>query len=83
MEDDPQHKSSATFWTLLILGLPLAYVLSVGPVIRLTMDRAYPRGVPEWVLIMYKPLDWLHDHTPLEKPLEWYMGLWLKGAVPP
>jgi hypothetical protein len=83
MDNRSQHQSSATLWTLWILAVPLAYLLSVGPVVRLTMDRSHPLGVPVWVDTLYRPVEWLHDHTPLEKPLEWYMDWWLKGATPP
>jgi hypothetical protein len=83
MDNRSQHQSSGALWTLWILSVPLVYVLSVGPVVRLTMDNSHARGVPEWVDALYRPLGWIHEHTPLEKPLEWYMELWLKGATPP
>jgi hypothetical protein len=25
---------------------------------------------------LYAPVMWLHDNTPLEQPIEWYVGLW-------
>lgn len=58
---------------VLSLGFITIYVISVGPVVAMVeyMDRY--RGVA-WVV--YWPVSWLHDRTFLEKPLEWYSGIW-------
>jgi hypothetical protein len=58
-----------------IAGLPVLYVLSVGPVARLC-QMVSPGQPPVWVFVLYAPLIWLHDNTPLRAPLEWYVELW-------
>ena len=55
------------------LALPLLYVLSVGPAAKLSM--MYPNTMGG-LRMFYIPLIWLHDHTPLRAPLEWYVELW-------
>jgi hypothetical protein len=51
---------------------PLLYVLSIGPVAfaveKLNWDKAATKK-------FYAPVIWLHDHTPLKRPLELYLGL--------
>lgn len=59
---------------LVILLVPIVYVLSVGPMFRLREDEVV--GDSPWETI-YSPLAWLHDHTFLEGPLDWYVELWL------
>lgn len=64
--------------TSLLVGLVLVmmlvgYVASFPPVAKLTDTLGVGRGAVETV---YQPLIWLHDHTPLRRPLEWYAGLW-------
>lgn len=76
MNERPSHGSSATQWTVWLLAAPLVYVLSTGPVARFTKDPSLPLRYPMWVLVVYRPLDWLQANTPLDKPLAWYMGLW-------
>lgn len=51
------------------------YVLSIGPVAALT---AKYNGYVYWDAIefFYMPVTWLHNYTPLEEPLEWYVALW-------
>jgi hypothetical protein len=62
-----------------LIALPILYVLSIGPVyyaatkLKWTDERAFTA-----LDAFYLPLFWLHDHTPLERPLEWYTDLWLR-----
>ena len=60
-------------WAFLLVALPVLYVLSVGPVALFAkrLDLS-----PRPFRAFYTPLVWLHDHTPLEKPLDWYVKLW-------
>ena len=57
----------------ILLGLPLAYVLSIGPVAALVKptDSNFAAMVR-----FYAPIDWLHKNTFLKKPLEVYLELW-------
>ena len=50
------------------------YILSSPPIHRLTHDYV-GNGWEDW---LYWPIIWLHERTVLEKPLEWYMRLWIK-----
>lgn len=49
------------------------YVLSIAPVAAAAEVLDVPRAP---VRRVYTPVIWLHDHTPLRRPLEWYMELW-------
>lgn len=49
------------------------YVFSIAPVAAAAEVLDLPR---DSVKRVYAPVIWLHDHTPLRKPLEWYMALW-------
>jgi serine/threonine protein kinase len=54
-----------------LLLLALLYTLSLGPFIRLTGAAGRPATVAR-VRRVYAPLVWLHDHSLLTRPLEWY-----------
>lgn len=72
MRDDDTRKPKHGGFVAAGLILPVFYVLSFGPVMKFTLpvDRlAVLRRV-------YLPVDWLHDHTILKKPLEEYAKLW-------
>ena len=53
--------------------LPLAYVLSMGPVIALGLKAGVSRSN---LKTLYRPLQWLHDNTALKMLLEEYARLW-------
>lgn len=61
-----------------VLLVPCLYAASVGPVVRYWDDAT---GSSSW-RIVYAPLGWLHDHTFLRDPLEWYVGLWMELPGP-
>ena len=71
------HRSGLIAW--LIVLLPVIYVLSIGPFAW--WDRPRTQGTREldpdglWVRF-YAPVCWLHDQTPLRKPLDAYYKLW-------
>lgn len=80
VRDEAEKRSPMTEWLLwLVLLVPVIYVLSIGPVAWGLVH--WPGGVPvpmqEGVALVYKPLDWLHDSTPMKKPLEKYVELWI------
>jgi hypothetical protein len=61
-------------WIAVAVALsPLLYVLSIGPAGWAVDAGHFSRGQFH---TLYAPVVWLHDHTLLEKPLEWYAGLW-------
>ena len=65
-------KKSLCFIGLTIFWIT-TYISSVGPAVAIAMN--YGNG-PEMLETFYRPVRWLHDHTVLEEPLEWYGGLW-------
>lgn len=77
VKDDQNRRSGpAVVLALVILLFPIAYVLSIGPAARLADQGHIEMSVADAV---YFPLKWLHDHTPLRGPLEWYVELWVPG----
>lgn len=72
-DDRDRNNSGSAGWVaaLLLIG-PLLYVLSIGPAGRLEKEGHLPKSIRS----VYAPVIWLHHHTPLEKPLEWYGELW-------
>lgn len=70
-------RSHATAWTIVaLILLPVLYFLSVPPAVIFTMK---PRGslpLPRILELYIAPSYWLHDHTPLEEPLDQYFGWW-------
>jgi hypothetical protein len=70
---DKRRKGSGWFVFLTLALLPVAYLLSFGPA-----DYAVKytgRGVKA-LMTVYAPVVWLHDHTVLREPLEWYAEFW-------
>ena len=61
-------------WLLWVGLVPFLYVLSIGPV-ALIASTGPARRVSA-VRGFYQPVIWLHDHTPLKRPLEIYIELW-------
>jgi hypothetical protein len=76
-EPRPPHlrpnPSAAVGLFALLLAVPILYVLSMGPVVAISEKTG--RG-GEAVKTFYAPIIWLHNHTILAKPLEWYAALW-------
>ena len=49
------------------------YGVSIGPAVGLLDWLPLSRQSVEW---FYAPLVWLHDHSALAGPLEWYVSFW-------
>jgi hypothetical protein len=76
MTEENETKSRSHGFSLvigLLIALPLLYVLSIGPVALCAKKTSTD---PQTLRVFYRPVIWLHDHTPLEKPLELYINLW-------
>jgi hypothetical protein len=71
---DTTHDTPGTLWILWsLIGLLLAYPLSLGPVVKYYKSR-HP---PEAVYAFYRPLKVLAEKVPaIEKPFLWYLDLW-------
>jgi hypothetical protein len=64
----------AVLWMLTLLSWAFFYVVSIGPVIALVQKSGIPPGEP--LRLFYMPVEWLHENTPLAKPLEAYAAAW-------
>jgi len=62
----------AGYAALVLLALVL-YVLSLGPFLLLCDRMGWGRSA---VSVVYAPMIWLYDNTPLQGPLDWYVSLW-------
>lgn len=56
-----------------VIGLPLIYILSVGPAIVIVVKVPKLR---EPVHTVYAPMIWLHDHTSLKQTMDPYLAFW-------
>ena len=72
MNDDPHRKPNHGGIVAAIVLLPVFYLLSFAPVIKLI----HPYVRSSTLRQIYFPVIWLHDHTLLKKPLEQYVKLW-------
>ena len=61
-------------WTLTLLSWAFFYVISIGPVIAVAEKAGIDPGGP--LKLFYGPVVWLHEYTPLAKPLEAYAAAW-------
>ncbi len=66
-----------------VCALLIAYPLSLGPVLRIQIDRKnllvrnFHTG-RIWFPGFYDPLAWLCDHVPLiQSAMSWYLDLWV------
>lgn len=65
--------TAATAWLALAFMLGTFYLLSVGPIAAVSSRTGVGKKA---VGVLYAPIAWLHDRTPLRKPLRWYATLW-------
>jgi len=76
MTEENETKSHSRTLSVVIgilVALLLVYILSVGPV-ALCCEKMHVNSAT--VRQFYLPVIWLHDNTPLQKPLEMYIELW-------
>jgi hypothetical protein len=68
-------KSHVTAWVLAVVAVPVLYVLSAPPLVRLSIalskgeDLAYLYSVPYRLAV---------ENTPLEGPLQMYIDWWFR-----
>jgi hypothetical protein len=81
IEDGPETSSRGAGWGWVLWPavVLLLYVLSIGPVLMMDDKNLIPNGSPAGrvLQIVYSPLEWAHENTPLRKPLEMYVHLWV------
>ncbi|MBI3463355.1 MAG: hypothetical protein HY000_09890 [Planctomycetes bacterium] len=56
-----------------LLSWAFLYIVSLGPAIVLS---SFWRATENALQRIYTPLIWLHEHTSLKEPLEWYASFW-------
>ena len=80
LQDGQERASRDVVWEWLCwLGVILfLYVLSSGPVVLMACKRPTGRGGPAWrvIGIVFQPVRWAAEKTPLAKPLGVYWHLW-------
>ncbi len=63
---------------VLLVLLPVLYVASVGPVVRLQNHGYIPDSVSRAIPVFYRPLLWLDESdSRLGTAIKWYARLWL------
>lgn len=77
MSDEAPDKSGKVWLYVvgLLLGLPLCYVLSCGPMVVLTVRKVIPESVMETT---YGPLVWFMRETGTREAVEAYVVVWLR-----
>jgi hypothetical protein len=81
MSHEAPRKSHVMTWTITLVIAPLAYVLTIPPL--LTLPSWGKNGdVPVWLALFASPYGWLVDHTPLRDPLNDYFDWWMQHANP-
>ncbi len=72
---DERQKPSLAFWaTVTLIGLPVLYVLSVGPVAW--TSRFMPKWLGNALVVVYSPLEWIYKNgpAPIHEALDWYVS---------
>lgn len=70
---DEEEKPNHAGWVAAVFVAVLLYVLSVGPAVLLSIKTG---DGGRSIRIFYAPVIWLHENTPLKKPIEAYLFLW-------
>jgi hypothetical protein len=75
---EPRKKSSATFWTVMFLGLLIvAYPLSAGPLQWLSSHGKLSEPVEEFLFAFYAPIRKLAlTFDGINRIMRWYIDLW-------
>jgi hypothetical protein len=77
MPSEEKKRSRGLMWVVWLMALvPPLYLLSMGPVLLLWRRMGWHA---EPFMTAYAPAYWLHDHTPLQGLIGWYMRLWVGG----
>jgi hypothetical protein len=75
MSEENKNESHRAISMVMVVAIavPLLYVLGTGP--AEAVCKKFPKTQPA-LRAFYFPLIWLHDHTALQKPLDFYIRLW-------
>jgi hypothetical protein len=72
----PHKRTGGAIAVLLVALLPILYVLSLGPAVMLAEMTESDELVAVFEVVYY-PLRWLHENTPLREPHQAYVELWI------
>jgi len=74
-DDHPKSRPTAAPWIVVVLMLlPVAYALSVGPA-RVLVNSGVISG--DTYRLLYVPIALAYDQCrPIRQPIDWYIGLW-------
>jgi hypothetical protein len=62
---------------MILVAVVLIYVLAEAPLFKLFGNDGSAFPMPHGgVWVVWKPVDWLADNTPLDHPLRGWWGLW-------
>jgi hypothetical protein len=75
-ENEKSSGHGRTTWLTLVGLVPLVYVLSVGPVLKVLEGTGRYAASQRFIETFYYPVILLHEYTPLRRPLEKYLELW-------
>ena len=73
MDAKQPHKFHAWFLLFGVVTILLIYALSMRPAVAIASHK---RGGMAAIRQIYFPIVWLHDYTPLWKPIEAYVNIW-------
>jgi hypothetical protein len=80
MKKESEEKSGYSVFVWVFVAVLLLYVLSIGPAAKIVGSNGSFLGSNGSAIAtfgrIYAPVIWLHDHTPLSKPLDAYVSLW-------
>lgn len=76
--EKPPVRSRAKFWILCLIGLPVLYVLSSGPVVGMMTSGKPPKAQQDFVQKVYQPVTWLSQSLKMEETFEAYLLWWAK-----
>lgn len=74
--EPPRSRRETWFAAMVLSGMVFGmYVASAGPAVALSEKTGIgKKAMP----VIYAPLAYLHKHTPLRAPLQWYVKMWEK-----
>jgi hypothetical protein len=80
MSDEARARRGYGFWVVAgVLVALVIYFLSLGPAVYFVQRTGTGR---ETAGVVYTPLIWLGQNTPLSGPFDWYVRKWQSLATP-
>ena len=80
MNEKPKENSHITGWVVALVVVPVIYVLSVGPMLFLSIKYDRKLLSKPTVEAFYEPLDWLLKNNSMRKAMIVYEEWWMRLA---